>query len=313
MENDSYRVILNPKAGKGRAFAKLDEIRERFRRAGVRHEIALTEGAGHAVRLAEEAGRLGWSVVVAAGGDGTMNEAVNGLMLDADRGGTPPALGILAVGRGNDFACGADIPSELEKGLDCLFRDLRRPLDVGVVRGGDYPGGRYFCNGLGIGFDTVVGFEAAKMAHTHGSLAYVAGALRAFVHYPATPFLTLSYDGSTISCQSTQINIMNGRRLGGVYWMAPRGKNYDGLLDLCMIKDRLTRVQFLDIVMRYAKGTQERHPLILTARARRFVVESRERGLAVHADGETICADGSRVEVEVLPARLSIICECGAG
>lgn len=311
MENDRYRVILNPKAGKGRALGKMDEIRSRFLNAGVDFEIILTEGVGHATELAFEAGGAGWNVVVAAGGDGTCNEIVNGLMRYSDQGKAPPVLGVLAVGRGNDFACGADIPKVLEAGLDCIFHDRRRPLDVGLVRGGAYPQGRYFCNGVGVGFDTIVGLEAAKLKYFHGSMAYIAGALRAFIKYPRTPVLTLSYDDKSISCRSTQLNIMNGRRLGGVYWMAPNGKNYDGLFDLCMIKARLSRPVFVDIIIRYTKGTQASHPLILTALAKRFAVDSPEGGLAVHADGETICENGKRVEVEVLPSRLAIICHCG--
>jgi diacylglycerol kinase (ATP) len=312
MEKVSYRVILNPKAGKGKAFQRLDEIHARFQAARVDYEIILTAGPGHAVDLAFEAGSSGCAIVVAAGGDGTTNEVVNGLMRFSEGGRKPPVLGVLAVGRGNDFAFGSDIPSDLEKGLDCLFSDRRRPLDVGRVKGGDYPGGRYFCNGIGIGFDTVVGLEAAKMKSLHGSAAYLGGAIRTMIRYPRTPPLVLRYDDRTFIGPSTQINIMNGRRLGGIFWMAPEAMTYDGFFDLCMTTVKLSRLGMMGMIVRYIRGTQFSHPLILTDKARRFIVDSPEGGLAVHADGETICVDGTRVEAEVLPARLSIVCDCGA-
>lgn len=311
MEGDRYRVILNPKAGRGKALGKLLEIQERFRQAGVDYEILLTEGIGHATELAFEAGLAGRSVVVSAGGDGTANEIVNGLMRYAGQGREPPALGVLSVGRGNDFACGADLPADLPRGLDCLFADKRRPLDVGLVRGGDYPKGRFFCNGIGIGFDTIVGLEAMKMKRVRGSLAYALGAIRAFIKYPEGPSLSLRYDDREIRCRSQQINIMNGRRLGGLFWMAPEGNNHDGLFDLCMSTDQANRRQMVDIILRYTKGTQASHPLILTARAARFEIDAPGGGLVVHADGETICENGTRLEVEALAARLSIVCDIG--
>jgi YegS/Rv2252/BmrU family lipid kinase len=312
MHNDSYRIILNPKAGKGKALGKMDEIQSRFAASGVKYEIVLTERVGHATLLAAEAGAAGWTVVVAAGGDGTVNEVVNGLMGYESLGKEPPALAVLAVGRGNDFSAGADVPADLESGLDCIFADNRRPMDVGRVVGGDYPQGRYFCNGMGIGFDTIVGLEAAKMKRVHGAMAYVLGAVRTFIKYPKPPLVTVRYDGGEITCLSNQINVMNGRRLGGVFWMAPEGKNYDGLLDLGMLRDRLRRGQLFRMLIRYTKGTQLKHPLMLSARTVRLSVEALDGGLTAHADGETICVDGKQLEIELLPSRVELVCGLGA-
>ena len=93
--------------------------------------------------------------------------------------------------------------------------------------------------------------------------------------------------------------------------MAPQAMNYDGYFDLCATAGKIGRLSMLGIIVRYTRGTQSRHSLVVTARAKRFSVDSPEGGLAVHADGETICENGTRVDVEVLPARLSIVCECG--
>ncbi len=311
MEKISFRIILNPKAGKGRALGRKEEICARMDQSGVKYEIVLTEGIGHATELAYASDPAQWSVLVSAGGDGTANEIVNGLMRRVEEGKKIPTLGVLAVGRGNDFACGVDIPDKLDKGLDILLANHRRPLDLGRVKGGDYPQGRYFCNGLGIGFDTIVGLEAAKMTHVHGFMAYVFGALKTFIRYPKAPQLCLRYNGKEICCQSHQINIMNGRRLGGIFWMAPQGKSYDGLLDLCMLRQKIGRATMANIMFRYTKGSQAVHPMVLMDKAARFSISAPQRGLVVHADGEKICVDGDALEVEIFPAALSLITDIG--
>ena len=98
-------------------------------------------------------------MVVAAGGDGTLNEVLNGLMCASTSQDDRPALGTIPIGRDNDFSFGMDVPHDIEAVCQLLASGECRPIDVGLVKGGDYPEGRYFGNGVGIGFDAVVGFE----------------------------------------------------------------------------------------------------------------------------------------------------------
>ncbi|MBL8966396.1 MAG: acylglycerol kinase family protein, partial [Spirochaetaceae bacterium] len=100
MERLRYKIILNPTAGKGKAGERTAEIRTRLAASGLDFDIAETKGVWHAAELARDAGREGYGAVVAAGGDGTVNEVVNGLMLARGRGEEPPAMGVLSVGRG---------------------------------------------------------------------------------------------------------------------------------------------------------------------------------------------------------------------
>ena len=162
------KLILNPIAGKGSAAARIPEIETLFKARKIDYSLCLTQAVGHALELARGSGREGFDLVVAAGGDGTVNEVVNGLMLSGARAQDRPAFGVLSIGRGNDFAYGADIPVLLEGCVEAIAEGISRPLDVGRVAGGDYPEGRYFGNGIGVGFDTIVGLEAAKMKHVHG-------------------------------------------------------------------------------------------------------------------------------------------------
>jgi diacylglycerol kinase (ATP) len=308
MSSLRYKVVLNPTAGKGNAAERIPEVNSLFRAHGLDYEIFLTNGVGHAAELACNSSREGFDVIISAGGDGTANEVINGLMTSFSRGESLPALGNLSIGRGNDFAYGADIPGNLPECVKILVQDNRRPMDVGRVTGGDYPQGRFFGNGIGIGFDTIVGLEAARMKHVHGFMAYVFGAVKTLIKYPDAPNVVITCDADVYAQPSHQISIMNGKRMGGTFFMAPQAKNYDGLLDMCLAS-RLTRRDMISLVGHYIKGTQDRHPLIKTACSSRYEIKAPNGGLVVHADGETICTNGNNLIVECLSNQLMIICD----
>jgi diacylglycerol kinase (ATP) len=310
MAQRRHLIIYNPTAGQGAAAERIPETEALFRGREIDYDLRLTGGVWHAAELARDAGKAGYQAVIAAGGDGTVNEVVNGLMLAAERGEDIPMMGVLTVGRGNDFSYGADIPGDLAACVDVIAAGQSRPMDVGRVLGGDYPGGRYFANGMGIGFDTIVGLEAAKMKSLHGFMAYVMGALKTLVKYPDAPAMRIEHDGGVIERVAQQLSIMNGRRMGGAFFMAPKARNHDGLFDFCLVP-RVTRFEMIGLILRYTKGTQGSHPKVETGRSSRFAITA-ERGLVVHADGETICVDGSSISVECLPARIRILCRAEA-
>jgi diacylglycerol kinase (ATP) len=305
-----HLVVLNPVAGKGKAAERIPEIEALLESRLVDYDLEVTKGVWHAAELAREAGGKGYAVVVAAGGDGTANEVLNGLMLAFERGEKPPIMGVLSVGRGNDFAYGAGIPSELGPCVDVLAEGFELPMDVGRLAGGDYPEGRYFGNGIGVGFDTIVGLEAAKLRYVRGFMAYVIGALKTLALFPEAPEIRVEHDGGTIEQASHQISIMNGRRMGGVFFMAPGATNRDGLLDFCMA-GRLTRRDMLALIARYVKGSQAGHPKIKTGRSTRYAITAKGGGLVVHADGETICTNGESLLVECHGSRIRVVCGMG--
>jgi YegS/Rv2252/BmrU family lipid kinase len=303
-----HLIIYNPTAGKGAAASRIPETEALLEAKGIDYDLKVTQRVWHAAELARDAGKAGYGLVVAAGGDGTVNEVVNGLMLAKEGGQDIPILGVLSIGRGNDFSYGADVPAILADCVDVLAAGVVRPMDVGRVSGGDYPEGRYFANGIGVGFDTIVGLEAAKLKHVHGFMAYVIGALRTFIMYPHAPEVRFEHDSGVIEKASHEISIMNGKRMGGTFFMAPKSDNHDGLFDF-FIADRLTRRDMIDLMLRLTKGTQEGHPKLETGRSSRIAITAPAGGLVVHADGETICTDGHSILVECLSSRISIVCQ----
>ncbi len=301
-----HLVILNPAAGSGAAGSRAGEITRLLNAHGVRHELVLTERPMHAADLAERAAGDGYDAVVAAGGDGTGNEVLNGLLAAADRGLAIPALGMLCVGRGNDFAFGAGVPPGLEEGCAALGRGERRFMDVGRVHGPQLVGPRYFGNGVGIGFDTIVGLEAAKMKRVHGFLGYVLGALKTMFLYYRAPLVALSWAGTTRQQKALQISAMNGRRMGGAFMMTPEARNDDGQLDLC-IAGEPRRLAMLGLILRYMKGTQAGSPHITMCRTPTFEVRALEGGLVAHADGELLGTNLAELRMECHAARIQVV------
>jgi diacylglycerol kinase (ATP) len=302
-----HKIIVNPTAGRGSAESRIPELEQLLRQHGTEYELVQTERPMHAAELALQAAGQGFEVVVAAGGDGTSNEVLNGLMAAKKKSSSIPAMGILSVGRGNDFAYGAGVPGSLEEGCAVLAGGHRQPMDVGHLVGGDFPQGRYFGNGIGVGFDTVVGLEAAKMKWAKGFIGYVIGALKTMFLYYRAPLVRIAFGESPIEQKSIQISVMNGRRMGGTFYMAPESRNDDGLLDLC-IADEMPRLAMLALIMKYMKGTQGDSPHIRTGRGRTVEIRALDGELVVHADGETIGIHAQSLQVECLPGAVQMVC-----
>lgn len=129
-------VILNPTAGKGHAEKRIPEIESFFFQHKIPYEIILTEHPGHAIKLAEKYALMDDVLIIAAGGDGTINEIINGLMHAKNKlEGRIPKFGVLAIGRGNDFAYSANIPVGLGEDLMRIKNGKPQPMDVGEVKG----------------------------------------------------------------------------------------------------------------------------------------------------------------------------------
>jgi len=299
-----YRLIVNPAAGGGTAVQSIPDIESRLSKSGLDFDLVQTEQPWHAVALAQGAAAE-VDVVVAVGGDGTANEVLNGLMLAKEAGHTA-TMGVLCVGRGNDFAFGVGIPTELAAGCEALTADRRRTIDVGRVVGGDFPQGRYFGNGVGIGFDAVVGFVAAKMKHVKGFLGYFVAAVKTIFVYFKAPTVRLEFDDQPMNLHALMVSVMNGSRMGGGFMMAPNAKPDDGVFDLCIAR-QVSRPRIFAIMLKFMKGTQLEHPAISDGQTSRITVTAVEGVLPAHADGETLCTEGRKLELEIIPNAIEIV------
>lgn len=302
-----YKVILNPVAGHGNGLRSLPIVKQNLSNHGLDYDLVLSECAGHAIDLARQAALDGFAVVVAAGGDGTVNEVINGLMAVKLAGAQPPALGVFCVGRGNDFANSMDIPVGLDQACQALADDRRRTIDIGRVSGGKVPQGRYFGNCVGIGFDAIGTIEAAKLPRWGGFASFLVAILKTIFLYNHAPLADIEFNNQTITQRSLMISIMNGRRIGGGgFIMAPDSQPDDGLLDLC-IAEQMSSWAVLRMVPYFMKGTQVTQKTIKTGRTARVTVTAQDGPLPAHMDGEIICTDDRHLDVELLPRQLEIV------
>ena len=140
-------LIINPNASKGRGRKKAKEIQSLFRNMSRECTVAYTRAPGHAESLAKRGALYGYDTIVVAGGDGTVNETVNGIMKSGVSG---VRMGIIPIGRGNDFSWMAGIPSKQKKAVELIARGISRKIDVGFCVGTEHPDGidpleRQFC------------------------------------------------------------------------------------------------------------------------------------------------------------------------
>jgi len=299
-------LIVNPTSGRGFAGRSLPLMEAEMKKHGLDYKLVQTERPWHAADLAEQGAREGYEAVIVASGDGTANEALNGLMRARLAGFDKTAMGQIAVGTGNDFAFSMGIPPGVEAGCNILAANYRRRMDVGIVRGGDFPDGRYFGNGVGIGFDAEAGFVAAKIRWMRGLLLYLIAAIETIFIYYKAPTVRLVYDEQEMSLSSLMISIMNGRRMGGGFYFAPKGDPGDGVFDLCIVTAP-SRPRIFQLIPYFMKGTQATQKEVLMAKGHRVSVTAIQGSLPVHCDGETVCFEGKELTVELLPAQIEFI------
>lgn len=269
---------------------------ERMRQEG--HEVrpGVTFEAGDAARMAREAVEGGMDVVIAAGGDGTVNEVGNGMheALAAGRGGRP-RLAIVPLGTGNDLASSIGVPAEIPEAMALAVSGVAREMDVGTV------GGRCFLNASAGGIGAEATEEApARVKRALGVLAYAITGARKFVELrPSRARFTAGgvlHDGPFLL-----FAVGNSDRTGGGNLLTPRARLDDGLLDVCVVKE-MTRMEFARLLPELRAGRHLEHPAVLYRQVTRLVVEAEEE-LSVNVDGEPL--EGCRrLEYGISPHRL---------
>jgi diacylglycerol kinase (ATP) len=300
-----HKIILNPAAGKGKAAAQAYEVEQCLKKYNIDYDIDLTQHPWHASQMAMDAIRAGFDVLVPAGGDGTANEVINGIMQAHKEGLGDAAMGALPIGRGNDFSFSMGIPQDLDNACRILAEGYRRRIDIGFATGGLYPEGRYFGNGIGIGFDATVGFVAAEQ-QLDGFISYLVAAFKVLAFHYKAPMTQVELDDKTITLPAAEVSIMNGTRLGGGFMMAPQGDPSDSLFDLNLIHD-MPRAKLLKVLMMIMKGTHGQSPAVQQLRSSKVMIKALDGHLPAHVDGETLCTDAKELKVELFPQAIELV------
>ena len=301
-----YKIIANPTSGGGNGKKLIPVVSEWLKSHDVDFELQETEHPWHAAQIAEEAIEQGFDAVISMGGDGTANEVLNGMMLAKKIGLHTVKMGVIPVGRGNDFAFSMKMPLNYEDGCKLLTNPTTRMIDIGFVRGGLYPEGRYFGNGIGIGFDAVVGFQAVKYKKLGGFPSYIFGVIETLSLYFKAPKLKIEMDDEVIEANPLMVSIMNGTRMGGGFMMAPNSHSDDGNFDICLV-NQISRIATLLLVPKFFSGKQYMHPAVEYHFPSKVHVSTIEGSIPAHADGETLCVTGDELDIELIPQALEII------
>jgi len=286
------RAILNPRAGV--AAHRTREAVERGRPAWKDYAVYLTRGPGHATELAREAVAAGADVVLAVGGDGTVNEVARGLI------GSPAALGIVPVGSGNGLARALRIPLRPGAALCALESGARRRMDVGSLNG------RLFLNVAGIGFDAVVGqafHERGRTGGRRGLLGYVRLSLLELRAYRA-PGLVIEAGGERLDLAAFVATFANGPQYGSGAVINPGAKLDDGRLEVVVLENGPLWRTLVSAPRLFLGGLE--HAPGYRRLAGPAATVTATAPTAVHCDGDPVEA-ARRVEVTLRPRALEIL------
>jgi diacylglycerol kinase (ATP) len=287
------RVILNPNAGSVEGIASLRDSLERLPDT----EICVTDHEGHAEELARQAVEMGVPLVVAAGGDGTLNEVLNGLSAGFDR----TRLGLLPLGTGNDFARSIGVPDDLEGALAVLRAGRVQKIDVGRTSVGGKS--RCFLNMAVGGFSGVVSEKASDAKERWGPLAYMRGAVDALPELQAFETSIVLNGAERLRVATYNIVISNGRYVAAGIPVAPQAKLDDGLFEV-MIAPATTIPKLALLVPQVLLGQHLGSDLLLFRRATRIEIDSQPE-MSFNVDGE-ILGEASSV-FEVQPRALEMV------
>lgn len=276
------RYIINPISGTQRkqGIARLAE--ERTDKDLFDVELAYTEYAGHASLLAAEAVGRGMDVVVAVGGDGTVNEVGRALVH------TDTALGIVPCGSGNGLARHLALPMEPTKAIDIINRHVVHTLDYGTINGRPF-----FCT-CGIGFDAFI-CEKFATAGRRGLLTYVENTLRSGLMYKPQPY-TIEDEKGTESCKAFLIACANASQYGNDAFIAPYASMKDGLLDV-VVMEPFNAIEAPQVALQLFNGTLPANSHVKTFQASKLRIRREGEGVA-HFDGDPFWT-GETIEVGV--------------
>lgn len=300
------KVILNPCADRGRAIRLAEPIVTWGRQYG-EIDVVLTESAGQAMALAATAAGKGYDVVAAAGGDGTVNEVVNGLLAAPAGSGPEPVFGLIPIGSGNDYAHGMDLVAPAQAAVQRIFTGERRLVDVAEVVDG-LGRRRFACNGIGIGIDASIAIENFRIRRLYGFPAYMLATLRTILFKYQTPQLTVKFDEETVRQGALLLAAGIGPRVGGGFRITPDARFDDGLLDSCLVEP-VGRGTMLAMLLRVMRGTHVSASFVAMRRNRVIEVDS-DRPLPIHLDGEifaTTADNVCQVRLACLPDRLTVM------
>lgn len=268
------RLIYNPTSGREAIRKHLPDVLAKLEAAGYEASCHATTGAGDATKAARIAIERKYDVVIAAGGDGTIYEVVNGLA-DAE---FRPKLGIIPVGTTNDFARAIHVPRSVKAAVDIIVEGHTMPIDIGKMND------KYFINIAGGGRLTELTYEVpSKLKTVLGQMAYYLKGIEMLPSIGASQ-VSIEYDGKLFEGEIMLFLVANTNSVGGFERLAPDASLNDGMFSLLILK-KTNLADFVRIATLALRGDHLKDPNIIYAKANRIKVTSRDK-MMLNLDGE---------------------------
>lgn len=293
----NFQIILNPFARKGKAFHRIKLIEKYFKKLNMDYEMSITDSPKQAINFALGFANRGFKNIIAAGGDGTINEVVNGIMLSDNPDDVN--FGIISIGGGNDFVKNLDYPRKIKSQIKILRAGYTKKIDIGKIEN------QYFINTLGIGFDAQVAINYKKNKIISGFPGYLAAVLKTLIRNKSYS-VNIETDNSAFSKRIKFITVGNGVSCGGKFHLTPDAKIDDGLFDFCII-DSISRRRILKLLPKTTKGKHVGYDEVHIARGKKISVSSSHK-LPLYFDGEIPdLIDKRNFTIEMIPHKINLI------
>lgn len=302
--NPSWVVIVNPASASGSTGRQWSRNELLLRNLLPPFEAWLTTHPGHGRELAQKAVDLGFATIAVHGGDGTINEVVNGLLTGTEN---ETSLALLPNGTGADLVRTLGISHSLLKAARQALQGSPQPIDIGQTRFTDLegrPARRYFANVTDVGF----GGDLVRYVNGHakklgGKLSFLQGLLVTLFRYQNKNIGVTLDDREKLEIRASSIVVANGQYFGGGMWVAPEARLNDGLFEVVIVGD-VSRTDVLANTRRLYQGTLAEHPKVKTFKAKTVELTSEEEVL-IDLDGELVGRLPARFQI--LPQKLSVI------
>ena len=305
-KNQEWFAIVNPNAGNGKGKKDWNRISDLFVRNNIDLSIKFTEKKGQGIEFARKAVTLGYRNIISVGGDGTLNEVINGVFIQGVCSPGEVTVSMIPVGTGNDWGRMFGIPLVYEGAVQVIRQGKKMLHDIGVVTffNGEQQEKRYFINIAGLGFESLVVKKTNKQKDKGKSsrAIYLYNLLSSLISYRIKP-VDITIDGKMNSSRIFSINVGNGRFCGGGMRQTPDALPDDGLLDITVIKE-MGRIEVIRSLKLLYDGTILSHPKVDGYRSTNLKVTS-DSLVYLEADGESL--GHTPVEFSIIPSAINII------
>lgn len=305
-EKETWFAIVNPNAGNGKGKKDWVRITDLLNKYGITFAARFTEKKGQAIEFAQELIADGYRKIISVGGDGTLNEIVNGIFLQSVCHANEVTLSMIPVGTGNDWGRMFNIPLVYDGSVKVISDGRTMLHDIGLVKyfNGTMEDKRYFLNIAGLGFESVVVRKTnyKKDRGKSNKAIYFWNLLSSLIAYRNTD-AEITIDGKTYRARIFSLNVGNGRYCGGGMRQTPDALPDDGMLDITVIKE-MGRIEIIRNLKLLYDGTILSHPKVDGFRSTNLKVSSGSV-LYLEADGESL--GHTPAEFSIIPQALNVV------